>query len=141
MHALEQRHGRTPTEGEIAKELEVSLAEYQQMLLEARGTQLVHYEDFRDGDEDNFLEHYVTDGRANPLEQLEDEGFRAHLVTAIDGLPEREKLMMAMYYEQELNLREIGEVLGVSESRVCQLHSQAVARLRGHLKEWLVGGR
>ena len=58
-------------------------------------------------------------------------------MSAIETLPEREKLVMALYYEQELNLKEIGEVLGVSESRVCQLHSQAVARLRSKLKDWL----
>ena len=61
---------------------------------------------------------------------LEQEGTRQALVKAIESLPEREKMMMALYYEQDLNLREIGEVLGVTESRVCQLHSQAIARLR-----------
>ena len=67
---------------------------------------------------------------------LEDKNLREHLAKAIGRLPEREKLMMALYYEQDLNLREIGEVMGVTESRVCQLHSQAVARLRAQL----VGG-
>jgi RNA polymerase sigma factor for flagellar operon FliA len=67
---------------------------------------------------------------------LEDSRFRESLVEAIDNLPERERLIMGLYYEQELNLKEIGEVLGVSESRVCQLHSQAVARLRGRLRGW-----
>jgi RNA polymerase sigma factor for flagellar operon FliA len=61
---------------------------------------------------------------------LEEAGTRQALVVAIETLPEREKMMMALYYEQDLNLREIGEVLGVTESRVCQLHSQAIARLR-----------
>ena len=64
---------------------------------------------------------------------LEDQDMRRHLVKAIEALPEREKLMMGLYYEQELNLREIGEVMGVTESRVCQLHSQAIARLRAGL--------
>jgi RNA polymerase sigma factor for flagellar operon FliA len=58
------------------------------------------------------------------------------LVQAISALPEREKLVMGLYYEQEMNLKEIGEILGVSESRICQLHSQAVARLRSRLKTW-----
>ena len=58
---------------------------------------------------------------------------RASLIRAIEDLPEREKMMMALYYEEELNLREIGEVLGVSESRVCQVHTQAIARLRSRL--------
>jgi RNA polymerase sigma factor for flagellar operon FliA len=137
VNTLEQRLGRTPSEGELAKELGVSLEEYQQMLLDARGSQLLYYEDFQESDDEDFLERHATDDRANPLEQLQEEGFRENLVAAIGRLPEREKLMMALYYEQELNLREIGEVLGVSESRVCQLHSQAVARLRGHLRDWL----
>jgi len=66
----------------------------------------------------------------DPLALLEESGMRTAIAAAIEALPEREKLMMALYYEQELNLREIGEVMGVTESRVCQLHSQAVARLR-----------
>ena len=65
---------------------------------------------------------------------LRDERFRGALISAIEDLPERERMLMGMHYEQDMNLREIGEVMGVSESRVCQLHSQAVARLRGWLK-------
>jgi RNA polymerase sigma factor for flagellar operon FliA len=65
--------------------------------------------------------------------RLEDKNLRQHLVRAIDALPEREKLLMALYYEEELNLKEIGEIMGVSESRVCQLHSQAVSRIRSRL--------
>ncbi len=134
VHRLQQMLGRAPAESEIAKELGVSLPEYQQMLLEARGAQLVYYEDFHgDGDED-FFDRHDFDGNENPLALLQDGRFRAALIKAIDGLPERERLMMALHYEQDLNLREIGEVMGVSESRVCQLHSQAVARLRGSLK-------
>jgi RNA polymerase sigma factor for flagellar operon FliA len=79
---------------------------------------------------------YVVDHQTGPLDVLEDARFRLQLVHAIGALPEREKIVMALYYEQEMNLKEIGEVLGVSESRVCQLHAQAVARLRSRLKEW-----
>ena len=67
---------------------------------------------------------------------LRESRFRTALIEAIDVLPEREKLVMSMYYEQELNLKEIGQVLGVTESRVCQLHSQAIGRLRTKLKAW-----
>ena len=137
MNALEQRECRAPTEREVADELHVSLDGYQQMLLDARGCQLLHYEDLQTGEEEDFFERHCADDSSEPFAKLQDGRFRAKLIEAIGILPEREKLMMAMYYEEELNLREIGEVLGVSESRVCQLHSQAMARLRSKLKEWL----
>lgn len=134
---LQQKLGKMPNETEIARELEVSLLEYQQMLQESRGAQLFYYEDFHgEGDED-FFDRFTIDDDSNPLELLQDEHFREALIQAIERLPERERQMMGMHYEQDMNLREIGEVMGVSESRVCQLHSQAVARLRSKLKDWL----
>lgn len=130
---LEHSHGRAPSEQELADTLEMPLADYQKILQDARGHQIVYYEDFSgEGDED-FLERHFTDSDADPASILEDRDVRESLVLAIARLPEREKLMMALYYEQDLNLREIGEVMGVTESRVCQLHSQAIARLRGQL--------
>jgi RNA polymerase sigma factor for flagellar operon FliA len=137
MSVLEQRLKRPPTEIEVAKELGIGLEEYQQMLFEAHGSQILHYEDFQVDGEDDFFEHFSVGDSANPLAILEDAGFRAHLVEAIKQLPEREQQLMALYYDEELNLKEIGVVLGVSESRVCQLHSQAIARLRGFLKAWV----
>lgn len=131
---LQQKLGKMPNETEIAKELGVSLLEYQQILQESRGAQLFYYEDFHgEGDED-FFDRFTVDNDANPLELLQDERFREELIRAIERLPERERQMMGMHYEQDMNLREIGEVMGVSESRVCQLHSQAVARLRTSMK-------
>jgi len=72
-----------------------------------------------------------------PFEGLQKSAFKQALGEAIAGLPERERLVIAMYYDDEMNLREIGNVLGVSESRVCQIHSQATLRLRSRLTEWL----
>ncbi|MFN7276782.1 MAG: RNA polymerase sigma factor FliA [Betaproteobacteria bacterium] len=115
---LEQELGRAPREAELANKLEVPIEDYQQMLLDARGYQLLHFEDFQDGDDGDFFDSFVADGQRGPLEVLEDEGFRRHLIQAISALPEREKLVMGLYYEQEMNLKEIGEVLGVTESRV-----------------------
>ena len=135
VHVLQQSHQRAPTEQEIAAQLDVSLAEYQKMLREARGYQLLHYEDLSESGEDGFLERQKGVSHVSALDTLIDEDMRQRLVSAIDDLPEREKLVMGLYYEQELNLREIGDVLGVSESRVCQLHTQAVARLRTRLRE------
>ncbi len=133
---LEQRLGRPPNEREMSKEMGLSLKEYQQRLQEARGYQLFHIEDFASGDEDGFLDRNCPDDRSDPLACLQDERLREGLVHAIDELPERERLLMGLYYEKELNFREIAAVLEVSESRICQLHSQAVARLRGKLKSW-----
>jgi len=130
----QQRVGRSPAESEIAAELGIGLQEYQQLLQESRGAQLVYYEDFHNADNEDFFERFETDGKSNPLEVLKDGRFRDALIKAIENLPEREKMLMGMHYEQDMNLREIGEVLGVGESRVCQLHSQAVARLRSMLE-------
>lgn len=127
---LEHKHGRSPSELELAAALDMSVADYQKLLLEARGHQLVYLEDIVDGEGDEYLERHVAAGGLDPLMILEEGGTRRVLVGAIEALPEREKLMMSLYYEQDLNLREIGEVLGVTESRVCQLHTQAIARLR-----------
>ena len=133
IHQLEQQNGRQPTEKELAEALAMSLAEYQKMLQEARGYQLVYFEDFSGDDEDDFLDRNIVGTGMDPLEMLEDKAMREGLVRAIEDLPEREKMVMGLYYEEDLNLREIGEVLGVSESRVCQLHSQAIARLRSKI--------
>jgi RNA polymerase sigma factor for flagellar operon FliA len=134
---LEQARGRAPTEPEIAAELGVPLAEYHALLQDARGYQLLHLEDFTRGDdEDGYLERHCGDERDNPFERCKDLRFRAALVKAIEGLPPREKLLLGLYYEQELNFKEIAAVLEVSESRVCQLHGQAVARLRSKLGDW-----
>ena len=133
VRSLEQAHGRPPNEGELAQALDMSLADYQKMLQEARGHQLVYLEDLGDRADDDFLERNIASSRPDPLVALLDQDMRTTLVRAIEDLPEREKLMMGLYYEEELNLREIGEVLGVSESRVCQVHTQAIARLRSRL--------
>nr|MBL8456440.1 RNA polymerase sigma factor FliA [Zoogloeaceae bacterium] len=133
IHELEQRNGRAPSEAELAEALGMPLAEYQSMLQDARGHQLVYIEDFGGNEGEDFLERYMVEEGSNPLDLLEDADLRSNLVSAIEALPEREKQVMALYYDEELNLREIGEVLGVSESRVCQLHGQSVARLRARL--------
>jgi RNA polymerase sigma factor for flagellar operon FliA len=131
---LQQKLGKAPNETEIAKELSISLVEYQQMLQEVRGAQLIYYEDFQDEDHEDFFERFEFANEGDPLALLQDERFKTELIRAIEVLPERERMLMGMIYEQEMNLREVGEVFGVSESRISQLHSQAVARLRSSLK-------
>ena len=137
MYTLQQRLGRPPLESEVAKHMKMSLEEYQEMLADGAGHQLLYYEDFHGDDEgnENFLERYATDGEDDPLRVLMDTGFREAVIASVEALPEREQILMGLYYEQEMNLKEIGAIMGISESRVCQLHSQAVSRMRAHLKE------
>ena len=135
MATLQQQLGRPPSESEVAKSLKLSLADYQDLLGDSGGHQLVYYEDFHDEDgNDSFLDRYAVDDD-DPLKSLLDTDFRQTVIDAIDALPPREKMLMGLYYEEELNLKEIGAVMGVSESRVSQLHTQAVARLRTYLRE------
>ena len=131
---LEQRLGHPPSEREVARELDVALGDYQKMLQDARGYQLVSFEDLNHDDESDYLDRHFQDPGADPLDVLLDRKLRERLVKGIDALPEREKTVMGLYYEQELNFREIGETLGVSESRICQLHTQAIARLRSQIR-------
>ncbi|MED5619867.1 RNA polymerase sigma factor FliA [Ideonella sp. BN130291] len=138
VHKLEQKLGRAPQESEIAKEMGLSLTEYQELLGKVRGTQLVYLEDMSgdDGDDDYLDRHVTVNEDVNPLGVLQDRRMREALVEAIKHLPEREQYVMSMYYEHDMNLKEIAAVLGVTESRVCQLHSQSIARLRVKLREW-----
>lgn len=138
---LQHQLGRQPKGSEIAASLKIPLAEYQTLLGDARGHQLLYFEDFGESDEeDSFLDKQSDKESSMPLPQLLDANLRACIIAGIEGLPEREKLLMSLYYEEELNLREISEVFGVSEARVCQLHGQAIARIRSKLKEdaWIV---
>jgi RNA polymerase sigma factor for flagellar operon FliA len=141
LSSLQQRLGRPPSESEVAKSLKMSLGDYQDLLADSGGHQLVYYEDFHDDDgNDSFLDRYAVDDD-DPLRTLLETDFRQAVIDAIDNLPPREKMLMGLYYEEELNLKEIGAVMGVSESRVSQLHTQAVARLRAALKEQLWTGQ
>ncbi|NCP40558.1 MAG: RNA polymerase sigma factor FliA [Rhodoferax sp.] len=136
MRRLEHRLGRSPKESEIAADLGLALSDYQSLLNKVRGTQLVYLEDINHGtdDEDGFLDRHMGDSESDPLNMLRNERIRQALVSAIKALPEREQYIMSMYYEQDMNLKEIAAVLDVTESRICQLHSQSIARLRAKMR-------
>ena len=136
MRRLEHRLGRSPLESEIAADLGMSLVDYQSLLGKVKGTQLVYLEDMNHNadDEDSFLDRNLGDTTSDPLNMLSDHRMRQALVAAIKNLPEREQYIMSMYYEEDMNLKEIAAVLDVTESRVCQLHSQSIARLRAKMR-------
>lgn len=128
---LEQKLGRPPEEREIAEALGMESGEYRQLLGDINSGQLLPFEELvAEG-----VEPVADTAAESPLDIFLDTQQRSRLMEAIDQLPERERLLMALYYQEELNLKEIGAVLGVSESRVCQLHSQAVSRLRARLAD------
>ncbi len=141
INEITQTVARQPTDQEIANKLALPVDEYHKFLADNHGHQLLYFEDFHSEDEsDDFLDHFNPEGDSDdPLKELMDSNFRSVLAEAIESLPERENLVMGLYYEQELNLKEIGAVLDVSESRVSQLHSQAIARIRSKLRggEWI----
>ncbi len=126
---LEQQLGRPPEEGEIARDLDMPLSEYQQLLNDTNSGQLLPFEELVAEGAESVKEEATN----LPFDQFLDQQQRQSLIDAIDALPEREKLLMALYYQEELNLKEVGAVLGVTESRVSQLHSQAISRLRARL--------
>jgi RNA polymerase sigma factor for flagellar operon FliA len=140
IRALEQRMLRPPAEQEIASELGMPLPEYHMLLDEARGVQIIHYEDLLrlQDDKRDALESVVpaepeVADQNNPLDLLVSQGLRHALIDAIENLPERERLLLSLQFEQSLNQKEIAAVMEVSEGRVSQLRSQAVARIRATL--------
>jgi RNA polymerase sigma factor for flagellar operon FliA len=120
----------------VAAELGVELDEYHVMLQDSNGSRLFSYEETFGEEDSNIDASEHSSAFASPLDGIQRDGLKKALANAIAVLPERERMVLALYYDQELNLKEIGMVLGVSESRVSQIHSQAAARLRTKLSDW-----
>lgn len=133
--AVEDRSGRDARDHEVADELGVSIEDYNAMLADSAGGRLFGFDDLAEGAGENLSESLHGQG-TGPFEEVAEDSFQSQLGDAISQLPEREQLVLALYYDEELNLKEIGAVLGVSESRVCQIHSQAAGRLRARLGAW-----
>lgn len=132
---LEAKAGRDVTDMEIAAHMDISIGEYHEMIHASMATQLFSYEEIIESD-NGVLDSVPSNKESTPYAMTEESGFQGQLAQEIDLLPEREKLVLSLYYNDELNLKEIGAVLGVSESRVSQIHSQAAMRLRARLSDW-----
>nr|WP_223281797.1 MULTISPECIES: RNA polymerase sigma factor FliA [Xenorhabdus] len=130
---LEQELGRPASEQEVAKELKINLIEYRQILLDTNNSQLFSYDEWHEIHGESCEPVIEEEHEANPLQQLLEGDLRQRVIEVIESLPEREKMVLTLYYQEELNLKEIGAVLNVGESRVSQLHSQAIKRLRARL--------
>lgn len=131
---IEAAFGRDARDAEVAEQVGMSLEDYYHTLQDATGYRVFSFEDLPAGEEG--MTESLTEKIPEPLENVQRDRFKEALANAIAGLPERERLVMSLYYKEELNLRETGEVLGVSESRVCQIHSQALIRLKSRMVEW-----
>jgi RNA polymerase sigma factor for flagellar operon FliA len=132
---IERETGRDARDTEIAAKLNVDMDELHRMLESAASTRMLSLDEL--AGETGEVPQLSAEDEGGPLEALEQEQFQRDMVAAIEKLPQREQLVLSLYYEQELNLREIGEILGVGESRVCQIHAQAVLRVRARLGAWL----
>jgi RNA polymerase sigma factor for flagellar operon FliA len=135
----EQRLKRAPDEQEIAEELEISLEEYHERLVEIRGLNIASLE-YTTGEHGKDLLHYLPDADDNlPSKVLEKSELERLLAEGIDGIPKMERTVLGLYYQEELTLREIAQVVKLHESRISQLKSQAILRLRSHMaKQWPV---
>ncbi|HHH0522832.1 TPA: RNA polymerase sigma factor FliA [Yersinia enterocolitica] len=133
MQKVERRLGRPATEQEVAQNLDIDLTEYRQILLDTNNSQLFSYDEWREEHGESVEPMLEGHEDANPLQHLLEGNLRQRVIEAIEALPEREKMVLTLYYQEELNLKEIGAVLEVGESRVSQLHSQAIKRLRARL--------
>ncbi|MDH5693010.1 MAG: RNA polymerase sigma factor FliA [Gammaproteobacteria bacterium] len=135
VRTIEAREGRDARDDEIAKEMDITLDEYYKILQDASSARMFGFEEL--GFDEEAIESGMIDNSSRPYESILDERFRKKLVDAIATLPERERMVVVLYYDSEMNLREIGSVIGVSESRISQLLSQAMIRLRARMKEWV----
>jgi RNA polymerase sigma factor for flagellar operon FliA len=134
IHAVESRQGREARDAEVMDELSMAADEYYTLLRDINTSKMLSVEAIVPSDGEGTAALSVTE-RTPQHQQMESE-FRSSLVEAIEHLPERERQVLSMYYQDELNLREIGAVLGVTESRVCQIHAKVMARLRAELGDW-----
>lgn len=138
---IEARESRDATDIEVATELDMSLDDYYSVLKDNASSRLFSYEEAFSHEDAEMGAEQVSMAFLSPHENIMREGLKQSLAKAIADLPERERMILALYYDEELNLKEIGQIIGVSESRVSQIHSQATGRLRARLSDWKRGSK
>lgn len=131
VRTVENRVGREASDQDVAAELGLSIHEYHELLTDANGAHLYGFDDL--GVTDDVLRDDVA--TTEPQASLLRSDFRQHLTAVIEGLPQNERMVLSLYYEHDLNLKEIGDVMGVTESRVSQIHSQATHRIKARLEQ------
>jgi RNA polymerase sigma factor for flagellar operon FliA len=135
---LEQKLGRPATDEEACAELGGDMDQFHALVDQLHGLSIGSFEDIGekgDGTGESFINYYADDGDIDPYQEFERDELAAVLGTAIEALPERERLVLSLYYYEEFTMKEIGSMLGVNESRVSQIHSKAALRLRSKLKQ------
>ncbi|MBB6523455.1 RNA polymerase sigma factor FliA [Pseudoteredinibacter isoporae] len=140
INTVESREGRDASDQEIAAELDMTLDEYYNVLKDNASSRLFSFEEAFGGEDTRMSSEHTSMAFIAPHDNMQREGLKESLAKAIADLPERERMILALYYDEELNLKEIGQIIGVSESRVSQIHSQATARLRTKLSDWQKNG-
>ena len=137
---VEQRLGRSATEHEVAHSLGLGLGEFHFLVNQVRGVSMVNLDELRSGsdsDQSGFGDIFEDVKAENPFHSLKSRELRQAVSDCISSLPEKERLVISLYYYEDLNMKEIGNVLGITESRVCQIHTKAVGRLRSRLRNLL----
>lgn len=136
IRSVENSKGRDARDSEVAKALGISLAEYHAMIQDSNGAKIFAFDELGIN-----VEVVATAAieQPGPFDGLQRENFKTILTREINKLPEREKLVLSLYYDEDKNLREVGEILGVSESRISQIHSAAMTRLQSKLAGWKAG--
>lgn len=132
IRVIENRKGADATDVEIAEEMGISLSEYHQILVDSSSARVFSMEALEEQGDYQLSES----GHGSPFDFLSDDEYQQQLAESIRSLPEKEQLVMSLYYDDELNFREIGQVLDVSESRICQIHGQAMLRIRTKMADW-----
>lgn len=131
---IEHQEGRDAKDSEVAKNLQVTLSEYHRMVQDTFSVKIHGIEEFGVGED--IVTGHLPQTFIGPLDGLQKEHFKKCLFDSIKMLPEKERKVIELYYQEELNLREVGQILGVSESRISQIHTQAMLRLQNKLKDW-----